>query len=72
MNASTQPFVDPLAVDQEPTDEQLAEVMADVLRVVHEKRAMGDARMRAMMAVDLLDAQIRMEYLRKQFNLPRR
>ena len=72
MNASTQPFVYPLAVDQEPTDEQLAEVMADVLRVVHEKRAMGDARMREMMAADLLAAQARMEYLRTQFDLPRR
>ena len=72
MNASTQPFVDPLGVDQEPTDEQLAEVMADMLRVVHEKRAIGDARMSEMMAADLLAAQIRMDYLRKQFNLPRR
>ena len=72
MNPSSQPFVDPLAVDQEPTDEQLAEVMADVLRVVHEKRAIGDARMRELMAADLLAAQTRMEYLRKQFNLPRR
>ena len=72
MNVPMQIFVDPLAVDQEPTDEQLAEVMADVLRVVHEKRAMGDARMREMMAADLLAAQTRMEYLRKQFNLPRR
>ncbi|MEO7254288.1 MAG: hypothetical protein ABIZ64_08620 [Casimicrobium sp.] len=72
MNTSTQPFFDPLAVDQEPTDEQLAEVMADVLRVVHEKRAIGDTRMREMMAADLRAAQTRMEYLRKQFNLPRR
>ena len=62
MNTPASNIVDPLAVGQEPTDEQLAEVMADVLRVVHEKRAMGDARMREMMAADLLAAQTRMEY----------
>ena len=71
MNASTKPFVDPLAVDQEPTDEQLAEVMADVGRVARERRVLGDARMRELMAADFAAAQVRMEYLRKQFNLTR-
>ena len=64
--------VDPLAVGQEPTDEQLAEVMADVGRVARERRELGDARMREMMASDFAAAQVRMVHLRKQFNLARR
>jgi hypothetical protein len=65
-------FVDPLAVDQEPTDEQLAEVMDDVARVAREKRVAADARFREQMAADLHAAEARMAYLRKQFNSSRR
>ena len=72
MNTPASNAVDPLAIGQEPTDEQLAEVMADVGRVARERRVLGDARMREMMAVDFAAAQVRMEYLRKQFNLARR
>ena len=49
-----------------------SEVMADVGRVARERRVLGDARMREMMAADFAAAQVRMEYLRKQFNLARR
>ncbi len=63
--------VDPLAVGQEPTDEQLAEIMDDVARVAREKRAAAELRSRAVLAADLLAAQARTEYQRKQFNLPR-
>lgn len=63
--------VDPLAVGQEPTDEQLAEIMDDVARVAREKRAAAELKSRAVLAADLLAAQARTEYQRKQFNLPR-
>ena len=46
------PVVDLLAVDHEPTDEQLAEVMHDVLRVRLEKRSMSSVRMRDMMEAE--------------------
>ena len=72
MNTPASNIVDPLAVGQEPTDEQLADVMADVGRVARERRVLGDARMREMMTVDFAAAQVRMEYLRKQFKLARR
>jgi len=68
MSTSTTPRVDPLAVDQEPTDEQLAELMAEVGRVAREKRAAGDAKMRERMAADFAAAQTRLDYLRKQLN----
>jgi hypothetical protein len=64
-------FVDPLAVDQEPTDEQLAEVMNDVARVAREKRLAAEARFREQMASDQRAAEARMEYLRKQFKSSR-
>ena len=72
MNTLTSNTVDPLAIGQEPTDEQLAEVMADVGRIARERRELGDARMREMMASDFSAAKVRMEYLRKQFSLARR
>ena len=72
MNPPASNTIDPLAVGQEPTDEQLAEVMAEVGRVARERRVLGEARMREMMAADFAAAQVRMEYLRKQFNLARR
>jgi len=72
MNTQASNTVDPLVVGQEPTDEQLAEVMADVGRVARERRVLGDARMREMMAADFAAAQVRMEYLRTQFSLARR
>lgn len=65
-------LIDPLAVDQEPTDEQLAAVMDDVARVARQKRAAADVRFREQMARDLRAAEARMTYLRKQFNLTRR
>jgi hypothetical protein len=68
---STHP-TDPLAVDQEPTDEQLAAVMDDAARVVREKRALGEARLREALAKEARAAETRMRYLRKQFNLPPR
>ncbi|MGL4230987.1 MAG: hypothetical protein ACRCWJ_06430 [Casimicrobium sp.] len=72
-SATTTPkFVDPLAVDQEPTDEQLAAVMDDVARVAREKRAVADERFREQMTQDLRAAEARMAYLRKQFNTTRR
>ena len=58
------PVVDLLAVDHEPTDEQLAEVMHDVLRVRLEKRSMSSVRMREMMEADLVAAQTTMNRLR--------
>ena len=64
--------LDPLAVGQEPTDGQLAEIMDDVARVAREKRAMAEVNSRAVLAADLLAAQARTEYQRKQFDLPRR
>jgi hypothetical protein len=64
--------VDPLAVDQDPTDEQLAAIMDDVARVAREKRALGDARLRETLAEEARTAEVRMMYLRKQFNLPPR
>lgn len=63
--------VDPLAVGQEPTDEQLAEIMDDVARVARRKRATAELNSRAVLAADLLAAQARTEYQRKQFDLPR-
>jgi len=63
--------VDPLSVGEEPTDEQLAEIMDDVARVAREKRAAADLKSRAVLAADLLAAQARTEYQRKQFDLPR-
>lgn len=63
--------VDPLAVGQDPTDEQLAEIMDDVARVAREKRAAAELKSRAVLAADLLAAQARTEYQRKQFDLPR-
>jgi hypothetical protein len=65
-------LIDPLAVDQEPTDEQLAAVMDDVARVARQKRAVADVRFREQMAQDMRAAEVRMTYLRKQFNLTRR
>lgn len=62
---------DALAVDQEPTDAQLAAVMDDVLRVAREKRVAAAARSRARMADALTAAEARTAYQRKQFNLPR-
>ena len=62
---------DALAVDQEPTDAQLAAVMDDVLRVAREKRVAAAARSRANMADALTAAEARTAYQRKQFNLPR-
>lgn len=62
---------DALAVDQEPTDAQLAAVMDDVLRVAREKRVAAAARSRARMADALKAAEARTAYQRKQFNLPR-
>ena len=62
---------DALAVDQEPTDAQLAAVMDDVLRVAREKRVAAAARSRARMADALTAAGARTAYQRKQFNLPR-
>ena len=58
---------DPLAVDREPTDEQLAEVMDDVARVVREQRAIGDARLRAMVAEDMRQANAQFIAFRAQF-----
>ena len=72
MNLSNKLVVDLLAVDQEPTDEQLAEVMDDVARAVREKRAIGEARMREMMAADLLSAEATMNRVCAQLNRPRR
>ena len=72
MNLPNKPTVDLLAVDQEPTDEQLAEVMADVARAAREKQAIGEARMRTMMEADLLAAQATMNRLCAQLNFPRR
>lgn len=63
--------LDPLAVWQEPTDEQLVEIMDDVARVAREKRAAAEFNSRAVLAADLLAAQARTEYQRKQFDLPR-
>ena len=63
--------IDPLAVGQEPTDEQLAEIMDDVARVAREKRAAAELSSRAVLAADLLAAQARTEHQRKQFDLPR-
>ncbi len=63
--------IDALAVGQEPTDEQLAEIMDDVACVAREKRAAAELRSRAVLAADLLAAQARTEYQRKQFDLPR-
>jgi hypothetical protein len=63
--------IDPLAIGQEPTDEQLAEIMDDVARVAREKRTAAELTSRAVLAADLLAAQARTEYQRKQFNLPR-
>jgi polyhydroxyalkanoate synthesis regulator phasin len=72
-NASTtSKFIDPLAVDQEPTDEQLAAVMDDVARVAREKRVVADERFREQMAEDLRAAEVRMTYLRKQLSASRR
>lgn len=71
MNLPNKPVVDLLAVDQEPTDEQLAEVMDDAARAVREKRAIGEARMREMMAADLLAAQATMNRLREKLNTSR-
>lgn len=64
--ATTLPY-DPLAVDREPTDEQLAEVMDDVARVVREQRAIGDARLREMVAEDMRRANARFIAFRAQF-----
>jgi hypothetical protein len=63
--------VDPLAVDQEPTDEQLAAVMDDVARVARAKRVLSDARMLEKLAEEVHAAEERAAYLRKQFNLRR-
>ena len=63
--------LDPLAVGQDPTDEQLAEIMDDVARVAREKRAAAELKSRAVLAADLLAARARTEYQRKQFDLPR-
>ena len=63
--------LDPLAVGQEPTDEQLAEIMDDVARVAREKRAAAELNSRAVLAADLLAAQARTVYQRKQYDLPR-
>jgi hypothetical protein len=71
MNLPSKPVVDLLAVDQEPTDEQLAEVMHDVVRAVREKRAIGDARMREMMDADMRAAEATMSRLREQLNFQR-
>ncbi len=65
-------MIDPLAVDQEPTDEQLAAIMDDVARVAREKRAIGEARLQETMRADHAAAQARIVYLREQFNLTRR
>jgi hypothetical protein len=72
MNLPNKPFIDLLAVDQEPTDGQLAEVMDDVAHAVREKRVIGEARMREMLKADLLAAQATMNRLRAQLNFPRR
>jgi hypothetical protein len=58
-------FIDPLAVDQEPTDEQLAEVMNDVARVAREKRLAAEARFREQMASDLHASEARWSHLFK-------
>ena len=63
---------DPLAVDQEPTDEELEAVMKDVLRVVLEKRVIADTHMRELMAKDLRAAEAHMEILLKKLNFPPR
>ena len=63
---------DPLAVDQEPTDEELETVMKDVLRDVLEKRVIADTYMRELLAKDLRAAEARMEILLKKLNFPHR
>lgn len=62
---------DPLSVDREPTDDELAAVMEDVARVAREKRIISDARLRATLSEEVAAALARMTYLRKQFKLVR-
>ena len=52
--------VDLRAVGQEPTDEQLAEIMDDVARVAREKRVAAELKSRSVLAADLLAAQDRL------------
>lgn len=61
--------LDPLAVGQAPTDEQLAKIMDDVARVAREKRAAAEVNSRAVPTADVLASQARTEYQRKQFDL---
>jgi hypothetical protein len=62
---------DPLSVDREPTDDELAAVMEDVARVAREKRIISDARLRTTLQEEVAAALTRMTYLRKQFKLVR-
>lgn len=62
---------DPLAVDREPTDAELAAVMADVARVAADKRVAATERARRRFAEEAQAAEARVEYLRKQFKVAR-
>ena len=62
---------DPLAIGCEPTDAELAEVMADVARVAGEKRAAAAELAKGRFAAEVRAAEARAAYLRKQFNVPR-
>ena len=71
MSTDQMPGTDPLAVECEPTDAELAEVMADVARVAGEKRAAAAEQARGRFAAEVRAAEARAAYLRKQFNVPR-
>jgi hypothetical protein len=58
---------DLLDATHEPTDAQLAVVMADVSRVVKEKRNMAYVRLHETVSEEARSAQVRMDYLRTQF-----
>jgi hypothetical protein len=63
--------IDCLDTAHEPSDAELAAVMADVSRVVKEKRNMAYVRLHESVNDEMHKALARMEYLRKQFKVPR-
>jgi hypothetical protein len=63
--------VDWLDATREPTEEALAAVMADVSRVVKEKRNMAYVKLHETVTDELKQAQARADYLRKQFKVAR-
>lgn len=71
MSADQLPGTDPLAIGCEPTDAELAEVMADVARVAGEKRAVAAEQAKGRFAAEVRAAEARAGYLRKQFSVPR-